>query len=141
MTNLPRGIRNNNPLNLRRSSNKWLGKSANPTDPAFEQFATMTLGVRAGILNLLNHIRAANRALTVPTLAWEITKWAPSSENNTAAYVEAVCKLSLLRPETILRVDDRDTITRLVRAMIYVENGRHIDFDIIQRAYTLASQS
>lgn len=141
MTNLPRGIRNNNPLNLRRSSTKWLGKSANPTDPAFEQFATMTLGVRAGILNMLNHIRASNRALTVPTLAWEVSKWAPASENNTAAYIETVCKLSLLRPETILRVDDRDTITRLVRAMIYVENGQHIDFDIIQRAYTLASQS
>ena len=141
MTNLPRGIRNNNPLNLRRSSTKWLGKSANPTDPAFEQFATMTLGVRAGILNMLNHIRASNRALTVPTLAWEVSKWAPASENNTAAYIETVCKLSLLRPETILRVDDRDTITRLVRAMIYVENGQHLDFDIIQRAYTLASQS
>ena len=46
-TTIPRGIRNNNPLNI-RIGNQWLGERANPNDPAFEQFVAMEYGIRAG---------------------------------------------------------------------------------------------
>ena len=52
MTSLPRGLRNNNPLNIRRSSQPWRGKVANPTDKDFEQFISMEDGLRAAFVIL-----------------------------------------------------------------------------------------
>ena len=37
---LPRGIRNNNPLNIRRSKDQWQGLRAQQTDASFCQFET-----------------------------------------------------------------------------------------------------
>ncbi len=49
---LPRGIRNNNPLNIRRSKDKWQGLRALQTDTAFCQFETMAYGWRAAFVLL-----------------------------------------------------------------------------------------
>ncbi len=55
-TNLPRGYRNNNPLNLRISSSSWLGKVADNTDGVFEQFSDIRYGYRAAIKTIRNYI-------------------------------------------------------------------------------------
>ena len=44
---LPRGIRNNNPLNIRRSKDQWKGLRAQQTDSQFCQFETLEYGWRA----------------------------------------------------------------------------------------------
>ncbi len=44
---LPRGIRNNNPLNIRRSKDKWKGLRAVQADAQFCQFETLEYGWRA----------------------------------------------------------------------------------------------
>ena len=44
---LPRGIRNNNPLNIRRSKDQWQGLRAQQTDASFCQFETLEYGWRA----------------------------------------------------------------------------------------------
>ena len=44
---IARGIRNNNPLNIRRSKDKWQGLKPLQTDPQFCQFETMEHGWRA----------------------------------------------------------------------------------------------
>ena len=59
-TIIPRGIRNNNPLNI-RIGNQWLGERANPNDPAFEQFVAMEYGIRAGFVLLRRYIRHYKR--------------------------------------------------------------------------------
>lgn len=41
-----RGLRNNNPLNIRKSSTRYQGEVAG-TDPAFKTFKTMAWGYRA----------------------------------------------------------------------------------------------
>ena len=43
---LPRGIRNNNPLNIRRSKDQWQGLRAQQTDASFCQFETLEYGWR-----------------------------------------------------------------------------------------------
>ena len=48
---ISRGIRNNNPLNVRRSKDKWQGMKALQTDASFVQFETMAYGWRAAFLN------------------------------------------------------------------------------------------
>ena len=50
---LPRGLRNCNPGNLRRTADKWQGLSAQQTDKEFFQFREMKWGYRALIKTLL----------------------------------------------------------------------------------------
>ena len=45
---LPRGIRNNNPLNIRRTAkDQWKGLRAQQTDASFCQFESLEYGWRA----------------------------------------------------------------------------------------------
>ena len=47
----PRGIRNNNPLNIRRSPGQtWQGECPVQTDKAFVQFRSMKWGIRAAFI-------------------------------------------------------------------------------------------
>ena len=130
---IPRGIRNNNPLNI-RIGNVWLGEEPNPTDPDFEQFTSMVYGVRAGFILLRRYIRHYHRT-TIPQV---IAAWAPSTENNTVAYVDKVCRFSLIDPDTQLVYSDKDQMCRLVAAMILVENGCPVDTSKIEKGYALA---
>ena len=41
---LPRGLRNNNPLNIRRSKDQWQGLRAQQTDASFCQFESLEYG-------------------------------------------------------------------------------------------------
>ena len=51
---MTRGLRNNNPLNIRRNNTKWQGLSATQTDKSFFQFKTMAYGYRAAFKTLSN---------------------------------------------------------------------------------------
>ena len=46
---VPRGIRNNNPLNIRKGNN-WKGERPNQTDKAFEEFETMQMEDRKSVV-------------------------------------------------------------------------------------------
>ena len=50
-----RGIRNNNPLNIRKG-NSWKGERPKQTDDQFEEFVSMEYGLRAGFKLMRNHI-------------------------------------------------------------------------------------
>lgn len=130
---IPRGIRNNNPLNI-RIGNTWLGEVADPSDPSFEQFVTMQYGVRAACVLLRRYIRHYKRT-TIPAI---IAAWAPACENNTDAYVKTVCSYMQLEPDVPIKYEDKDTICRLVQAMCKVENGQPISEDIISKGYDMA---
>ena len=130
---IPRGIRNNNPLNI-RIGNVWLGEVDNPTDPHFEQFVSMTYGIRAAFVILRRYIKVYHRT-TIPQV---IDSWAPSSENNTTAYVDRVCQLSGIAPDAQLDYSDQEQMFRLVDAMIIVECGQHISEQHIRDGYRMA---
>ena len=53
---MTRGLRNNNPLNIRRNNTKWQGLSATQTDKSFFQFKTMAYGYRAAFKTLQTYI-------------------------------------------------------------------------------------
>ena len=53
---LPRGFRNNNPLNIRKGS-KWKGLSPNQGDKSFCVFISMRYGIRAAIYLLLKYYK------------------------------------------------------------------------------------
>lgn len=130
---VPRGIRNNNPLNI-RIGNVWLGEVANPTDPEFEQFVSMEYGLRAAFVLLRRYIRHYKRQ----TIADIIQTWAPASENHTQKYIDTVSRLMGIAPDVTLRFEDFDAMAQLVDAMACVECGQHIPMDKIHKAYFLA---
>ena len=130
---IPRGIRNNNPLNI-RVGNVWLGEVKNPTDPHFEQFNSMEFGLRAGFVLLRRYIRHYKRQ----TIEDIISSWAPSDENNTTAYIDTVVKVSGIPSNRILHYSNKDAMCKLVDAMCYVENGTHVSMEKISKGYDLA---
>lgn len=134
MAGVSRGIRNNNPLNIRKSSVAWQGKLVESSDPSFEQFKSMEWGIRAGLVNIRTYIKKY-RCDTISTI---IRKWAPASDgNNTAAYIDAVCKKTQLPANKRLKVTDKNLICMLVWAMIQVECGQEVGMGKIENAWAL----
>ena len=82
-----RGIRNNNPLNIRRSGDKWQGLKAQQEDREFFQFSEMKYGWRAAFKLLCHTYYGKYKLKTIRAL---ITRWAPPKENNTEAYIRRV---------------------------------------------------
>lgn len=111
-----RGIRNNNPLNI-RIGNKWQGLKTPNTDGAFDQFISIYWGYRAAFVLLRNYI-TKHKCNTVAKI---IARWAPSSENNTAAYTKTVCKMTGFKPDEEIK-PDYDDLSKLVYAMAWVES-------------------
>lgn len=118
--NLPRGYRNNNPLNIRYSSiNNWRGKVADNTDGAFEQFISMPYGYRAALYLLRKYIKSYG----CDTVQKIINKWAPPSENNTASYINHVCSMTGYKPTTEIGYNNAEQLCKLAYAMSIIENG------------------
>lgn len=131
---LPRGLRNNNPLNIRISGTPWQGKVSPNTDGTFEQFTSLEFGVRAALVNIRTYIKR-DRINTVQTI---ISRWAPGSDgNNVKAYVEVVCNHSGLAATERLQYNDKNKLCRLVWAMAFVECGRDISFGRVENAWAL----
>lgn len=128
----PRGIRNNNPLNI-RIGNTWLGERDHPTDQEFEEFVTMEYGLRAAFLILRRYIRRYKKN-TVTSI---VSTWAPSSENNTIKYIDTVCAKTGLLPDQPIDYEDNCTMCKLVDAMAFVECGQHVDMKKIEKAYAM----
>lgn len=130
---IPRGIRNNNPLNI-RIGNTWLGERPNPTEQEFEEFVSMEYGLRAAFLILRRYIRRYGKN-TVTSI---ISTWAPHSENNTLRYIDTVCARTGLKPDEQIKYEDSTTMCKLVAAMAYVECGQPILMKYIEKAYLMA---
>lgn len=128
-----RGIRNNNPLNIRHNrNNRWQGTYEQQTDPVFVRFASMQFGIRAGFVIIRNYIKAGHK-----DVASIISRWAPSTENNTVAYIRHVCEMADLSPYQELKFEDKPAMIRLVDAIIRVECGRPVSQTDIQRGYEM----
>ncbi len=117
-----RGYRNNNPLNLRISSNNWKGKvpASENTDGAFEQFTTMAYGFRAALKNLQSYI-SKYHCNTIQSI---VNKWAPASDgNNPTTYAASVAKTTGYALNATIAASDREKLCRIAYAMAIVENG------------------
>lgn len=123
---LPRGYRNNNPLNIRiNDANDWVGKRWKNTDGVFEQFVAMEYGYRAALKLIKNYIQ--NDGLK--TVTDIISKWAPINENNTARYIQRVIGINQWTAGKEINPEDKDDMCDLAYAMAIVENGNTIPPD------------
>ena len=130
-----RGLRNNNPLNIRHSSDRWQGKAKSQTDPAFVQFVSMAYGYRAAFVLL----RTYRMKYGYNTLRAIIRRWAPPSENNTERYLANVSKWSGLDPDKPIAGHDANTYIAIVAAMSRMENGLPANPEDVAEGWRLAN--
>ena len=114
-----RGYRNNNPLNIRHSHDKWKGMSPKQTDPVFVQFQTMAYGYRAAFVLL----RTYRQKYGCNTIRKIVKRWAPPKENNTDRYIENVSRWTGIEADKMLAGQDANAWIRIVAAMSRMENG------------------
>lgn len=113
-----RGIRNNNPGNLEYSkTNPWVGQTGD--DGRFAKFETPEHGIRALGRNLMSYQRQG-----IDTVSEIINRWAPPADNNdTTAYIKAVCEQLGVSADEPLDSSNPDTLKALCAAIIHHENG------------------
>jgi hypothetical protein len=110
----PRGMRNNNPGNIEYGP--FAKKNgATGSDGRFAIFPTMEAGQAAQRALLGGYLSSGAN-----TVSKAISKWAPGSENNTAAYVAAVAKQMGVGPDQVL---NGSHIPALADAISRHENG------------------
>lgn len=114
-----RGIRNNNPGNIRITKYKWQGLREKQEDKSFFQFTEMKWGYRALIRTLQNYRKRHGCA----TIADFIKRWAPPVENNTSGYITRVCKEMQVPDSYIPDIEDKATMCAFASAISMVENG------------------
>ena len=116
---MTRGIRNNNPLNIRHSADRWVGARIAQTDPGFVQFVSMAYGYRA-IFVLLDSYR---RKYGLCTIRQMLNRYAPPSENFTEGYVRYVVAQTGIAPDESLDTLSPHDMVPFVAAISKVENG------------------
>lgn len=111
-----RGLRNNNPGNIRHGE-PWDGLSVTQDDPHFATFISPEYGIRAMAKVLTNY----QQLYGLNTVRQWISRWAPPGENDTAAYVAAVAGRLGVSPDAPISV--KGALPVLIPAIIQHENG------------------
>lgn len=115
----PRGIRNHNPGNIRRSKDPWQGLAAQQTDKDFLTFEAPKWGIRALARTLITYQDRHG----LNTVRGIISRWAPPNENNTLAYVRAVAAAVGVGPDDVIDLQHYEILRPMVVAIIKHENG------------------
>ena len=135
---IPRGIRNHNPLNIRRTAkDQWKGLAAQQNDRAFCQFKSLDYGWRAAFYLLTRTYYHKYRLYTIRGI---ISRWAPSSENDTSAYIQNVSRLTGIDPDEPIGIpSDKPSRWMMVgAAMAIQENGTSsLDYFAMLRGWQL----
>lgn len=130
---MPRGLRNNNPLNIRISTDKFVGELRPSQDKAFKQFDTMAHGYRAAFRVLRTYINNYK----CDTIRKIISRWAPKNENHTENYIKVVSERSGITADEPILADNREMMIRIVAAMSFVENGLEAVMSDVIRGWEL----
>ncbi len=116
---MSRGIDNCNPGNIRLSKVFYRGEVQPSQDAAFKQFSSMEWGYRAMFVLLDTYARRYG----LNTIRGMISRYAPPSENNTEAYIAAVCEWTGIAADKVLDTRSRRDMVPIVVAMSRIENG------------------
>lgn len=131
----PRGIRNNNPGNIRLSETfKWRGQIGADKD-GFCIFIAPVWGIRAIARTWITY----HEDHGCENLRDYIGRWAPPTENDTTAYIMHVAKSLDVDPNKAL--DIHALACPIIAAIIRYENGEQpYTLDQIRRGITLSHE-
>ena len=133
-----RGIRNNNPLNIKYvTTTIWVGqvRDIERSDKTFAEFYEMKYGIRAGIKLIRNYIRSGYN-----TINKIISRWCPDQTQYTyrkfvGDRVKAV--FPAVDRWTVISRDDKDIIREMVKAMAVMECQYKIDDEEFEEEWNL----
>lgn len=142
----PRGLRNNNPLNIRHGRSHWQGVDPAKKDKEFVCYMTKAYGYRAAWKVLRTYHEQLQKHRDTFCLHNILMRWAPPTDgNNTEAYLRRVMILTGIGGYQILPAPDApDGYRRLLPiliAMTCVENGiepEAVPVHHIQKGYQMA---
>ena len=120
----------NNPLNIRKSSVKFLGEIESTN--AFKDFINREFGYRQAFRNINAYITQYK----VDTLEGIINRWAPPTENDTEGYIQFVTNKTNFKRDKIFIKSDADLID-LVYGMSWIENGIKPNLKEIEDSYEI----
>lgn len=115
---MTRGLRNNNPGNIRHGD-QWYGMSPTQSDSEFVTFDSPVMGLRA-LMTLLHNYYTRYGLDTVQDI---ISRWAPPTENDTQSYIQNVANHTGFEPLQILDLKNSTTLIALAQAITSQENG------------------
>jgi len=129
-----RGLRNNNPLNIRHNEDVFQGE-INGNDKSFKTFSSLPYGYRAAFVTLATYLsRGWN------TIEKIISVWAPPAENDTESYISKVEKWSGVPRNRKLTTEDGPEYIMIVAAMSFVENGQNADISAVKEGFNLQTK-
>lgn len=136
---MPRGLRNNNPFNLRPLRDvTWRGQ-VGIDEGNYLTFDTLASGIRAGMINLRNQ----QRLHQLDSVRAIITKYAPAADrNDTDAYIAAVARELGLTPDASINLmGSTDALAAFGGAVIFHENGQRVSDEVLHVGALQAMQS
>lgn len=120
----PKGVRNNNPGNIRIDSSQWQGMVPlnQNTDGAFHQFVDMAHGMRAH----MKVLQAYQQKHGLDTIRKIVRRWAPygDGKNNPDNYANFVAKEVGISPDAPINIiANTEVLAKVAHAMAIQENG------------------
>lgn len=132
----PRGIRNNNPGNIRHGD-KWQGLADKQTDAAFCVFKAPEWGIRA-LVKILRNYQTKHGLKTVESI---INRFAPQIENDTSSYILSICQVLNVKPRDVIDVFEPGIMINLLKAVIRHENGiQPYSDEVLKKSLELADK-
>jgi len=118
-----KGMKNNNPFNLKDTTSAWEGVITPTLNPPWEQFKTMDYGIRAGVINLKG-LLAKDSINNLTTLVKTY------SEDNWEAYVNYLVKAVGI-PSNVRMLGQNPTqknemLLTLASSIVEFENGKDV---------------
>jgi len=131
----PRGVRNNNPLNIRKSNDVFTGEICDIYEKEFKVFKSALYGFRAAFRILQTYI--LYKGCNTPTKI--VGRWCP--DGTAKRYCEFVCSKCGFPADKALSFSDKISLVALVQAMAQYETGHVYGIDLISKAYDLCVHS
>ena len=132
----PRGIRNNNPGNIRHGD-KWRGLADKQTDASFCVFKAPEWGLRA-LVKILRNYQTKHGLKTVESI---INRFAPQIENDPSSYILSVCQVLDVKPRDVIDVFEPGIMINLLKAVIRHENGiQPYSDEVLKKSLELADK-
>ncbi|HWL04243.1 MAG TPA: hypothetical protein VNQ99_04820 [Xanthobacteraceae bacterium] len=118
----PRGIRNNNPLNLEASPFTQSQPGFSGLDGRFGKFGSVEQGMAAA-----DKLLAGYGQRGINSIAGVINRWAPANDGNpVSAYANFVAQKAGIDPNARIDLSDPTVRAKILPAMAEFENGRPV---------------
>lgn len=130
---MSRGLRNNNPGNIRRSRVRYQGEVRPSRDADFKEFETMAYGYRAMFV-LLDTYSSRYGLHTIRSM---LNRYAPPEENLTESYIRFVSDYSGVMPDEPIDTRSHSDMIPIVSAMSRIENGISANLADVEEGWRL----